>query len=198
MGVFVAVPGIASGLGGKMRFGHFFYPMNFDASRDSQVIDECLYEAELVEELGLDAIWLAEHHFTGEVVYGDPLVMASAVAVKTRRVLLGFGVVEMALHHPVRLAIQTALLDNLCHGPLIVGIGRGSNFSSFEYAGFGTDVAAGYERIDEAEELLVKAWTTDNVRHEGKFWQVALPSVRPRPYQEPIPRWLAPASPTSR
>ena len=49
-----------------MRFGHFFYPMNFDGARDPEVIDECLYEAELVEELGLDAIWLAEHHFTGE------------------------------------------------------------------------------------------------------------------------------------
>ena len=46
-----------------MRFGHFFYPMNFDASRDCEAIDNCLAEAELVEQLGFDAIWISEHHF---------------------------------------------------------------------------------------------------------------------------------------
>ena len=170
-----------------MRFGHFFYPMGLEPSKDSQVIDDCLYEAELVEELGLDAIWMAEHHFVGEVVYGDPLIFASAVAVKTKRVLLGLGIVEMALHNPVRLAIQTALLDNLSHGRLVVGTGRGSNYNAFEYVGFGTNVAAGIEQITEAEDLLVKAWTTENLEYNGKYWQVSFPAVRPRPYQRPHP-----------
>ena len=170
-----------------MRFGHFFYPMTMDASQDAQAIRDCLYEAELVEELGLDAIWLAEHHFAGEVAYGDPLVFASAVAVKTRRVMLGLGIVEMALHNPVRLAIQTALVDHLSNGRLVVGTGRGSNYNAFEYAGFGTTVAAGRERLAEAEDLLVKAWTTDNLDYHGKFWQVRFPSIRPRPYQKPHP-----------
>ncbi len=144
-----------------MRFGHFFYPMNFDASRDYQAIEECLLEAELVEQLGFDAIWIAEHHFIGEAVYGDPLVFAAAVAVKTQRVALGLGIVEMALHNPVQLAIQTALIDNLSRGRLIVGIGRGSNYNAFEYVGFGTTVSEGRERLLEAEDLLVKAWTTE-------------------------------------
>ena len=170
-----------------MRFGHFFYPMSLDPGRDAQTIEDCLYEAELVEELGLDAIWMAEHHFVGEVVYGDPLVFAAAVAARTRRVLLGLGIVEMALHNPVKLAIQTSLLDNLSHGRLVVGIGRGSNYNSFEYAGFGTTVAAGIERLDEAEDLLVKAWTTENLDYKGQYWQVSFPYVRPRPYQKPHP-----------
>ena len=170
-----------------MQFGHFFYPMTSDASQDAQAIKDCLYEAELVEELGLDAIWLAEHHFAGEVAYGDPLVFASAVAVKTRRVMLGLGIVEMALHNPVRLAIQTALVDHLSNGRLVVGTGRGSNYNAFEYAGFGTTVAAGRERLAEAEDLLVKAWTTDNLEFQGEFWQVRFPSIRPRPYQKPHP-----------
>ena len=170
-----------------MRFGHFFYPMSLDASRDHQLIDDCLYEAVLVEELGLDAIWLAEHHFAGEVVYGDPLVFASAVAVKTSRVLLGLGIVEMALHNPVRLAIQTALLDNLSRGRLVIGTGRGSNYNAFEYTGFGTTVEEGRERLAESEELLIKAWTTENLDFRGKYWQVSFPAVRPRPYQKPHP-----------
>ena len=137
-----------------MRFGQFFYPTSLDPQRDGQIIEDCLAEAELAEDLGLDAVWMAEHHFVGEVAYGDPLVFAGAVAARTRRVLIGLGIVEMALHNPVHLAIQTSLLDNLSHGRLIVGTGRGSNYNSFEYTGFGTDVATGIEQMEEAEELL--------------------------------------------
>jgi alkanesulfonate monooxygenase SsuD/methylene tetrahydromethanopterin reductase-like flavin-dependent oxidoreductase (luciferase family) len=170
-----------------MRFGHFFYPMNLDASRDYQAIVDCLAEAELVEHLGFDAIWISEHHFVGEAVYGDALVFGAAVAVKTQRVLLGLGVVEMALHNPVQLAIQTALLDNLSRGRLVVGTGRGSNYNAYEYVGFGTSVAEGLKRLPEAEDLLVKAWTTEALDYHGEYWQVTFPAVRPRPYQQPHP-----------
>ena len=170
-----------------MRFGHFLYPMKFDDTRDQQEIQACLDEAQLVEELGMDAIWFAEHYFTGECVYGDPLVFASAVAIRTRRILLGFGILELPLHNPVRVATQTALLDNLSKGRLIVGTGRGSNYNAYEYVGFGTTTDLGVAQLDEAEELLIKAWTEDNVKFEGEFFNVSFPSVRPRPYQKPHP-----------
>jgi hypothetical protein len=92
-----------------MRFDHFFYLMHLDASRNDQALADCLAEAELVEHLGFDAIWISEHHCAGEAVDGDALGFGAAVAVKTQRVLLGLGVVEMALHNPVQMAIQTAL-----------------------------------------------------------------------------------------
>ena len=170
-----------------MRFGHFFYPMKFDDSQDYREIQDCLDEAELVEALGFDAIWIAEHYFTGECVYGDPLVFASAVAVKTRRVLLGFGIIELPLHNPVRVAMQTALLDNLSQGRLIVGTAKGSNYNAFEYVGFGTDPVLGAAHLEEAEELMVTAWTKDNVDFRGEHYRAAFPSVRPRPYQKPHP-----------
>ena len=170
-----------------MRFGHFFYPMKFDDAKDGQEIHDCLLEAQLVEKLGMDAIWFAEHYFTGECVYGDPLVFASAVAVKTEKVMLGFGILELPLHNPVRVAIQTALLDQLCQGRLVVGTAKGSNYNAYEYVGFGTTPGLGAEQMEEAEELLVKAWTEDNVDFRGKYWQVSFPSVRPRPYQKPHP-----------
>ena len=171
-----------------MRFGHFFYPMKFDDSDDHQAIQECLDEAVLAEHLGYDAIWLAEHYFTGECVYGDPLVFASAVAVQTKRIEIGFGILELPLHNPVRVAIQTALLDNLCQGRLIVGTAKGSNYNAYEYIGFGSNPDQGVLQLDEAEELLVKAWTTDNFEFNGEYYQVSVPYMRPRPYQKPHPR----------
>ena len=139
-----------------MRFGHFFYPMKFDDTQDAHEIQACLDEAQLVENLGMDAIWFAEHYFTGECVYGDPLVFASAVAVKTHSIMLGFGILELPLHNPVRVAMQTALLDNLCKGRLVVGTGRGSNYNAYEYVGFGSTSNLGKHQLDAAEEVLIK------------------------------------------
>ena len=170
-----------------MRFGSFVFSISDDPKGDHQVIDNALREVELAEAIGLDAVWLTEHHFDGAVAYADPLVFGAAVAMKTQRVRIGFAVVELALHHPVRLAVQTALLDHLSQGRLIVGTGRGSAYNEYEYIGFGTTLEAGYQMLPEAEELLVKAWTSKDVRHEGRFWKVSFPELRPRPYQQPHP-----------
>ncbi len=170
-----------------MRFGSFVFPISHTSENDGVVIDNTLQEVELAEELGFDAVWLTEHHFDGASAYVDPVVFAAAIAARTKRVKIGFAVVEMAFHHPVRLAAQTALLDNLSHGRLIVGTGRGSAFNHYEYIGFGLTMEEGLERLPEAEDLLVKAWTGEDFKYEGRFWNVAFPQLRPRPYQKPHP-----------
>lgn len=170
-----------------MRFGSFVFAISSNPEGDHQVIENTLREVDLAEEIGLDAVWLTEHHFDGAVAYADPLVFGAAVASRTKRVRIGFAVVELALHHPVRLAVQTAVLDHLSHGRLIVGTGRGSAYNEYEYIGFGTAMEEGLEMLPEAEELLVKAWTGDDVRHDGRFWKASFPTLRPRPYQQPHP-----------
>src|SRR5919199_4710677 len=161
-----------------MRFGTFVFSMSSDPAQDHQVIDQTLREVELAETIGMDAVWLTEHHFDGAVAYADPVVFAAAVAMRTHRIRIGFAVVELALHHPVRLAVQTALVDHLSRGRLIVGTGRGSAYNAYEYVGFGTTLAEGRERLPEAEALLIKAWTTDDVRHDGHYWQATFPRLR--------------------
>ena len=170
-----------------MRFGSFVFPVSHSPDSDGAIIDSTLAEIELQDSLGFEAAWLTEHHFDGACAYVDPVVFGAAVASRTRRIKIGFAVVEMAFHHPVRLAAQTALLDNLSHGRLIVGIGRGSAFNTYEYLGFGISMEEGIERLAEAEELMVKAWTGEDVRHKGRFWDVTFPMLRPKPYQEPHP-----------
>ena len=172
-----------------MKFGHMIYQINPDGpDHDYRHIQDALAEARLTEELGYDAVWFAEHHFTGESAYADPIVFATAVAMQTKRVKLGFAVLEMAMYHPVRVAVQTALLDNLSDGRLLVGTARGSSINAFEYTGFGTSVQHGRDSIDEAEELLVKAWTnTDGLDFDGEHFQVAMPGGRPAPHQKPHP-----------
>ena len=170
-----------------MRFGTFVLQTSPDPNLDSQIIDNTLREAELAEALGFDAVWLTEHYFGGDSVYADPVVFGAAVAARTTRIKIGFAVVQMAFHHPVKLAAQTALLDNLSHGRLIVGTGRGSAFNAYEYLGFGITMEEGRQRLAEAEDLLVKSWTEENLDYKGEHWRVAFPIMRPRPYQKPHP-----------
>ena len=170
-----------------MRFGSFVFSISADQNADHEVIGQTLREIEIAEEVGFDAVWLTEHHFDGAVAYADPIVFGAAVAARTTRVLIGFAVVELALHHPVRLAVQTSVLDNLSNGRLIVGTGRGSAYNEYEYIGFGTTLEQGREMLEEAEELLVKAWTGTDVVHKGRFWDLSFPGLRPRPFQKPHP-----------
>src|SRR5882724_8653357 len=170
-----------------MKFSTFLFPDSRDPAGDGAVIDETLREARLADELGADMVWLAEHHFDGISVYADPIALAGALAASMRHAGLGFAVIQTALHHPVRLAEQMALLDHLLKGRLIVGLGRGSSYNIYDYQGFGLDHHEAQARLDEAEEIMVKAWSGEAFAHNGKFWQVDVPMLRPVPYTRPHP-----------
>ena len=170
-----------------MKFGTFLFPDSRDPARDGAVIDETLREAMLADELGADIVWLAEHHFDGISVYGDPMVIAGAIAGRMRHAGLGFAVIQTALHHPIRLAEQMALLDHLTKGNLIVGLGRGSSYNIYDYPGFGIDHHEAQARLDEAEDIMLRAWTGGAFEHRGRFWQLQVPMLRPRPYTQPHP-----------
>ena len=109
-----------------MKFSNFLFPESRTPDTDFQVVTDALKEAELSEELGFDGIWLGEHHFDGACSYADPISFAAAVVARTNRVTVGFAAIQAALHHPVRLAEQIALLDNLSKGRIIVGTARGT------------------------------------------------------------------------
>jgi len=170
-----------------MKFGNFLFPDSRDPARDGIVIDETLREAMLSDELGIDVIWLGEHHFDGICAYADPIAFAGALAIALKRAALGFAVLQTSLHHPIRVAEQIAVLDNLTKGRLIVGLGRGSSYNIYDYQGFGIDHHEAQARLEEAEEIILRAWTEEAFRHDGRFWQLDVPILRPRPYTTPHP-----------
>ena len=177
-----------------MKFGNFLFPDCRDPARDGIVIDETLREAWLSDTLGVDVIWLAEHHFDGICAYVDPISFAGALATSTRHSKIGFAVVQTALHHPIRLAEQLAILDNITKGRLIVGLGRGSSYNIYDYQGFGIDHHEAQARLEEAEGILLKAWTEEEFEHQGNYWHLKVPMLRPRPYTKPHPPLIRAAS----
>jgi alkanesulfonate monooxygenase SsuD/methylene tetrahydromethanopterin reductase-like flavin-dependent oxidoreductase (luciferase family) len=181
-----------------VRFGWLTLAHSPSPDDDHAAIEAQLAQACYAETVGFDGVWLTEHNFTGEAVYCDPIPFASALAVRTSRVRIGFAVIQMALRHPVRLAVQLALLDNLSRGRLDVGVGRGSLYNEYEYVGYGLRSDDSRERSAEGLEVLTRAWTEEPLVHRGKYYQVSLPALRPRVYQRPHPPiWRSVVAPAS-
>ena len=170
-----------------MKFSNFLFPESETPAGDYDVIEESLREAELSEKLGYDVIWLAEHHFDGGCAYVDPTTFAAAIAARTTKIKIGFAVAQMALHHPIRFAEQIALVDNISKGRMVVGVGRGTAYNFYEFRGFGIDPNEAHDMLLEVEDILVKSWTTNNYKHDGKYWQLELPVLRPQVFQKPHP-----------
>jgi alkanesulfonate monooxygenase SsuD/methylene tetrahydromethanopterin reductase-like flavin-dependent oxidoreductase (luciferase family) len=171
-----------------VKFSNFLFPASMDPAMDQQIIQETLREARLCDALGMEMLWLAEHHFDGICAYVDPVTFAAALAASTERIKIGFAVAQMSLHHPIRMAEQMALIDHISRGRLVVGLGRGTAYNIYDYQGYGIDPDEAHERLLEAEHIMIKAWTTENFQHRGKFWTLRLPMLRPRPYTVPHPR----------
>jgi alkanesulfonate monooxygenase SsuD/methylene tetrahydromethanopterin reductase-like flavin-dependent oxidoreductase (luciferase family) len=88
-----------------------------------------------------------------------------------------------------------ALLDNLSQGRLIVGLGRGTAYNVYEYQGYGIDWQEAQARYEEAEEIMLRAWTSPaGMEYQGKFWSVKLPRLRPTSWTRPHPYVLRAAS----
>jgi alkanesulfonate monooxygenase SsuD/methylene tetrahydromethanopterin reductase-like flavin-dependent oxidoreductase (luciferase family) len=170
-----------------MKFGNFMFSESRDPARDGIVIDEVMREARLCDGLGMDALWLAEHHFSGTCVFADPVALAAALAIATHNIRLGFAVAQMSLVHPIRFAEQMALIDNLSKGRLIVGMGRGTGYNIHEYEGYGIAFEEAQARFEEAEQIMLKAWSGEAFEHDGRFWTLHAPPVRPRPHSKPHP-----------
>lgn len=181
-----------------MRFGWLTLGHEASPENDAEAIHQLLEQGCLAEELGFDSVWLTEHNFTGESVYSDPIPFASALAMRTSQVRIGFAVIQMPLRHPVRLATQLALLDNLCKGRLDVGVGRGTIYNEYEFLGYGLRSDDSRERMAEALEVLTRVWTDTPLEYKGKYFDVVVPELRPRPYQNPHPPiWHSAVSPPS-
>ena len=128
--------------------------------RDGRTQEEAFAEAfsivDIAEAQGIDGVWLAERHFAGPrrptdpmgggipSIASVPLVLAAAIAARTKRVRIGTGVSVLPLCHPVRLAEEAATVDQISKGRLDFGVGR-SGFPR-AYAGYGVPYGESRER----------------------------------------------------
>lgn len=108
-----------------MEFGLFTEFASPPGLSEAAAFDESLGQMRAAEDMGFDAVWLAEIHFQKDrSVLASPLVIASAPAACTRRVKIGIAVQVLPLSRPLRLAEDVATVDHISKGRLEFGVGR--------------------------------------------------------------------------
>src|SRR5579863_4266407 len=170
-----------------MEFGWYHeFHRQVEGQSDAEAFTQGLDQVSDAERWGLDAIWLAEIHQQAErSVLSAPLTVAAAIATRTSRIKIGTAVQVLSLCHPLRLAEETATIDQISRGRLLLGAGRSGNPRS--YAAYGVPYSESRERFYETLEVLKLAWTQTSFSYEGKYHSFNEARAVPRPYQQPHP-----------
>src|SRR5579864_497604 len=152
-----------------MEFGIFHEFWSNEAASQAQSFADSFAEIEAAERWGLDVVWLAEIHMNpNRSLLSAPLTVASAIAARTSRIAIGTAVQILPLGHPLRLAEETATIDQISQGRLIFGVG----LSAFPraYNAYGISYEESPQRFAEGLEIIKKAWSQESASHHGRWY----------------------------
>ncbi|MEE9247201.1 MAG: LLM class flavin-dependent oxidoreductase, partial [Dehalococcoidia bacterium] len=167
-----------------MRLGYFSVMQNPGYKLPyRRLLTDLVEETLAVEEAGYHAVWLGEHHFGGEGfdIIPNPITIASNLAAETSRIRLGFAAVIVTQWHPLRIAEDIALLDQISEGRVECGVGRGifpRELTNFNSNADRRDEEKNWRLFKETVQIMKKAWTEDPFRWEGEFYRYPHPGVQ--------------------
>jgi alkanesulfonate monooxygenase SsuD/methylene tetrahydromethanopterin reductase-like flavin-dependent oxidoreductase (luciferase family) len=151
-----------------------------------------LDEVELAERIGIDQIWFFEHHLAPTAPVPSPNLLIAAAARTTRRIRFASMVNILPFRHPLLVAEEAAMLDNLTDGRLDMGLGRGLRPPEFD--AFGVDQEQSRDMFLESFEIIHRVWADENFIHRGKYWTVQKDApLSPPLVQHPHPPFLVSA-----
>lgn len=175
-----------------MKFGIFIdmqLPRPWQDGDESRLFQEALEQVELADRLGIDYVWVQEHHFLEEYCHSSaPEVFLAACTQRTRNIRLGHGIVVMSprFNHPARVAERLATLDILSGGR--VEWGTGESGSRMELEGFGVDFIDKRPMWAEAVREAARMMCMDPYPgFQGKYFSMPHRNVVPKPLQKPHP-----------
>jgi alkanesulfonate monooxygenase SsuD/methylene tetrahydromethanopterin reductase-like flavin-dependent oxidoreductase (luciferase family) len=174
-----------------------FPSSNYDPIKGADIYNHRIDEWCIADELGLD-IMLNEHHQTATcTVPAVPLIAAILARVTKNARILVLGNPLSNRRQPTRIAEEMAMVDVISRGRLDCGFIRGV---PFELSAQNSNPMRMAERMWEAHDLIVKAWTTHDgpFNWEGRYYHHRQINIWPRPYQQPHPPvWVTVSSPAS-
>jgi alkanesulfonate monooxygenase SsuD/methylene tetrahydromethanopterin reductase-like flavin-dependent oxidoreductase (luciferase family) len=161
-------------------------------STHAEMFRRQLAEVELAERIGIDQIWFFEHHLQPTAPVPSPNLLIAAASQRTRHIRFASMVNILPFRHPLLVAEEAAMLDNLTEGRLDMGLGRGLRPPEFE--AFGVDQAQSREMFLESFDMIRRIWADENFIHRGKYWTVRKEApLSPPLVQRPHPPFLVSA-----
>ena len=167
-----------------MKLGYFMNAGNLGGKKNAaQVFDETREIASYLDETNWDVIWFAEHHFghEGYEVVPNPLMLSCDIGARTKRIRIGQAANIITYWHPLRLAEDIAMLDQLTKGRVELGIGRGiypREAMNLNPTADVRDSATNRELFEETYEILLKAFQNKFFNHKGKFYEFPFPGIK--------------------
>ena len=174
-----------------MKFGLWDHVDRSDRPLYRQ-LDERLAFLIAGDEAGFYAFHVAEHHATPLNMVPVPGVYLGAVSRLTSRMRFGVLCYLLPLYSPLRLIEEVAILDNMSHGRLEIGVGRG--VSPFELNYHGVDPSTSREVFLEALDVLEKGMSNERLDHQGKRFTYKNVPIEVHCVQQPHPPIWYPSS----
>src|SRR5712692_7469027 len=172
------------------------YEMQRPVVHGHAAIEKNIEQVVLADKMGFDTVWFVEHHFlTSFSMSPSPEVIFGAHSRLTKRIRLGFGVVILPYHHPVRVAERVAMVDHMSGGRVEFGTGRSA---PYEQIGMGIDPRNTRAMWEESLRMIPRIWEDGLFSCEGQIWNIPRRDVRPKPSQKPPPPiWVAALQPST-
>jgi probable F420-dependent oxidoreductase len=145
----------------------------------------------LADSLGFDFVTLGQHRFTpADVNPSAPLTIIAALAARCERLRFCTNILILPTHDPVEIAEQTATIDEMSGGRLILGVGLG--YRAYEFEQIGLNFKTRVSRMEEGIEILRRAWSDQPISFKGRHFHITGANVSPKPDQRRGPPiWVA-------
>ncbi len=155
--------------------------------------------AQDAEQAGWDGMYVWDDVAGTEQDLADPWISLAAAAVATQRIRLGALITPLARRRPWKFARETASLDHLSGGRMVVGVGAGGGQEQFGDLGDEPNQRRRGEMLDEGLQVVTGLWSGEPFEFNGSYYHLKRATFHPRPLQQPrIPIWVAGVWPNRR
>ena len=177
-----------------MKFGIFYelqLPRPWAEGDELRLYQNALSQIEIADRLGYDYAWQVEHHFLEEYSHSPaPESFLAAASQRTKNIRLGHGICQLTTNHPARVAERIATLDLLSNGRCEFGMGESASITELEP--FGVNMEEKRAVFEEAVRAIFPMFKDGGSEHHGKYFDIPLRNVLPKPVQKPHPPiWVA-------
>jgi alkanesulfonate monooxygenase SsuD/methylene tetrahydromethanopterin reductase-like flavin-dependent oxidoreductase (luciferase family) len=155
-----------------------------------RVLGEGVVEAQVAEQSGFDSCLFSEHHQQPDGYIPNTLVLAAMFGMRTERLKVGSCITILPLQHPVHVAEDSAIIDQMTGGRMILSVGVG--YQEGDFVPFGVSIKERAKRTEEGIEIIRKCWLGERFSYNGKHYKLDQILVTPKPIQKNGPPiWMA-------
>jgi limonene 1,2-monooxygenase len=173
-----------------MKFGIFMAPFHRVGENPTLALERDIELIQWLDDLGYDEAFIGEHHSAGWEIISSPEIFMAVAATRTKRIMLGSGVVSVPYHHPFNIANRFALLDQLTRGRVMLGCGPGALPGDAYMLGIETTTQR--ERMVEGINAIQRLFSEDGgISIDGSYFTLRDAHLQVKPYQKPMPVFVA-------